>query len=303
MSDIATTVTIDWLTITRPYQIPGNPVDVADNWLRSIASDLDITDGRPYPRNYTNARTCVLGTVSWHNEHPRMRVCLNMTGDNLREARRRGVDIGALVASEWTNDHKITRLDAAVDWYGAASIGDVVEHIEANPTCTLAQTLTPYGHSELSAGTQRGTVITGVYIGSRSSDRYICVYNKARERGYNDMLWHRIELRTRHEKADVLASAIANVGVVDAARAAIRIYASPDIDWWQQATQGPAVNMDAVGRPETDTQRWLLDIVADVLDRELYRVHSLRSPLIRTFRVIVERHVTRIVGEKALWGE
>ena len=141
-------------------------------------------------------------------------------------------------------------------------------------------------------------VDSGVYIGSRHSDRFICVYNKALERGEDMTDWTRIELRVRKERANALAEMVVDAGLGPTARAAIRDFADVPLDWWQEALVGDATEMIRGRRRQSDTARWLIGQVAPILARELLRIDNPLDPLYVTFASIVRSAGERLTSRR-----
>jgi hypothetical protein len=293
-SDDATTGCVDWLTATVPYPdhaalTPASASRLAACWPGQSV----IGKARPYPRNYAEAVALSHGVLSWHNEERRMRVCLNMNGGNLAAYYQDGHDMRELLHAVWSGFGRFTRIDIAIDYHRPADIAALIADIDADRTCTRAGVVTPYQQLRLDTpGDALRT--TGVYIGSRSSDRYLCVYDKAVQLDLSDELWTRIELRNRHAKAEQLGLAGAHGDVVAAARGVMRAHTYPDTAWWRDALDGDCQHVAPVPRKDTDTARWLIETVAPVLVQELRHENSLTGELLKTYQSIVGEHIWRL---------
>ena len=298
MDSLTTKVSIDWLTMTKGWQ-GGKPEQTAKQILQSMRVGDDLSpDVRPYPRSYTEAIGNKLITASWHPEMPQMKVCINMTGHQCHEFFTSDGSLGRIITDAWQDMMTFTRIDFAVDYFGDdASITELVEAIEREPDSTTARRLTPYRQIDLEGGTVN-RFDSGVYIGSVKSDRYICVYDKALEQGLDGKRWVRIELRNRKEKAQQIAEMIVRHGVAVAGRSLMREYCSPNVAWWKKAMAGEVVEAPTIGRKQTDTVRWLLDVVAPVLASELMQVTEWNDPLFQTFREVVDQTRTRLPFKK-----
>ena len=96
-----------------------------------------------------------------------------------------------------------TRIDLALDDVGAEyfSVQDVLEILESGScVCKFKKWENIKGNSF--SGNCNGHTI---YMGSRQSDVYLRVYEKALEQGFDEIKWTRWELEIKHEKADVVA--------------------------------------------------------------------------------------------------
>src|SRR5690606_10206340 len=172
----------------------------------------------PYPRNYTRALETAYGRLSWHPEQPRMKMCYAMNGDDCERAYADGVSVSKIISVLYNHCANFTRIDVAIDYYGSADIGAIADVFEESAAWTTAHTIQPFRQLTRS---ERGVSVvdSGVYIGSRHSDRFICVYNKALERGEDMTDWTRIELRVRKDRANALAEMIVDAGLSKTARA------------------------------------------------------------------------------------
>lgn len=293
MTVAQTRVSIDWLTMTQAWQA-GRPEQTALKRMRELTPAQIIEPGmRPYPRNYNTAMGGKQMLASWHTDHPKMKVCYNMTGSQCTEYYLAGGKMRELVRRAWQDELNFTRIDFAVDYFGDADIRELVETIADNPECTVARKMSPYRQIEM-VGNEKKEYDSGVYIGSQKSPRYICVYNKALEQGMTDQNWTRIELRTRRTMAIQLAEAIVKNGVETAGKQTVRNYAYPAVDWWRDALQGDAIEIPPIGRKETDTRRWLIEVVGPVLAAELQTVDSWNDPLYRTYKQMIDKATNSI---------
>lgn len=283
-----TRASIDWLTATMPINQKEGAEQQAQRYLNSLPDSADNGAGRPYPRNYNQAIRGPYTTISWHDEQPRMKLCANMTGDNCHTFYQTGGDMRQIIRFYWSDLANFTRIDFAVDWLRPASIAQLVDDIKHDPGCTVFRSMTPYQQVELERDGAM-TFDTGVYLGSRKSDRYICVYDKAREQNLSGAEWTRIELRVRREFANQFAEVAMQQGITETGRQIIRDLAYPTTDWWQAALSGPVVDIPPVGRKETDTRTWLIDIVAPILQAELALVDNTSDPLFRTYNDLLNK--------------
>lgn len=293
-----TTVGIHWLTATiDPFgTIDDTPLAaeyVAARLLRQPVEGETV----PYPRNYTRALKTAYGRLSWHPEQPRMKICYAMSGDDCEKAYADGVAVSKILTTLYNHCANFTRIDVAIDYYGSADIGAIAGVFEESAAWTAAHTIQPFRQLTRS---ERGVSVvdSGVYIGSRHSDRFICVYNKALEQGVGVMDWTRIELRVRKDRANALAEMVVEAGLDRTARAAIRDFANVPLDWWQEALAGDATEMIRNHRRQSDTVRWLIEQVAPILRRELLRLDSPLDPLYVLYAGIVRTAGERLTSRR-----
>lgn len=293
-----TTVGIHWLTATiDPFgTIDDTPLAaeyVAARLLRQQVEGETV----PYPRNYTRAIETAYGRLSWHPKQPRMKICYAMNGNDCERAYADGVSVSGILSVLYNHCANFTRIDIAIDYYGSADIGAIADVFAESAAWTTAHTIQPFRQLTRS---ERGVSVvdSGVYIGSRHSDRFICVYNKALERGEDRTDWTRIELRVRKNRANALAEMVVDAGLGPTARAAISDLANVPLDWWQEALAGDATEMIRGHRRQSDTARWLIGQVAPILARELLRIDSPLDPLYTTFASIVRSAGDRLTSRR-----
>lgn len=289
-----TTGCCDWLTATVPYPThePLTP-DSANAMVRGWPGQAVTGEARPYPWNYAEAVRLRYGVLSWHNDQRRMRVCVNLTGADLAEYYGDGHNVRDLFHAIWSGFGRFTRVDVAIDYHRPADIAALIADIDRERRATRAGVVTPYQQLRLDTpGDSLRT--TGVYIGSRKSDRYLCVYDKAVELELTDQLWTRIELRNRKAKAEQIGLAGAHGDVVSAARGVIRNHTYPDTDWWRDALDGECQHVGPVQRKQTDTMRWLIETVAPVLAQALRDENSLTGELLRTYQGVIGQHIWKL---------
>lgn len=285
-----TTVAIHWLTAT--IMPPGRPNAYAAHWLADKLGATVTGAGVPYPRSYTDALALDPGAISWHSDEPRMKLCFNLTGGDCEEWYADGRAVSSTLGDLYLADGNFTRVDVAVDYHRPADIGQLVDAYEENPRWTNVTTLRPYQEVNRE-GDDVKRRWTGVYIGSRSSGRFLRVYDKATEQGI-DGPWVRIELVTRKEYANQLAANIVENGLAVAARGTIMQVARPPLSWWDDALQGDAVECPPLPRRTTDTDRWLIEDVLPVLNRRLMLCDNTRDALFYEYDQVLNSHRRRL---------
>lgn len=294
----ASTVAIHWLTATidPPGTIDDTPLAAEHVAVRLLRQPVRGATA-PYPRNYTRALETAYGRLSWHPEQPRMKICYSMSGNDCERAYADGVSVSKILATLYNHSANFTRLDVAIDFYGRADIGAIADVFAESAAWTTAHTVLPY--RQLTRDERGVSVVdSGVYIGSRHSDRFLCVYNKGLERGESTTDWTRIELRVRKERANALAEMVMSAGLGPAARAAIRDFANPPLGWWQEALAGDATEVIRGHRRQSDTARWLAEQVAPILERELLRLDSPLDPLYVLYAGIVRTAGERLTSRR-----
>jgi len=188
---------------------------------------------------------------------------------------------------------RFARIDLAIDVVGdvRANIPELHKRFLDGQCTTKSRKL-----SLVQSGVDGHTM----YVGGRTSERFIRIYNKAAERRANgvssDQDWIRIELELKGLRANMCAKAIAspenNVGDVIAAH--IRDFIDFDLPWWGDATTGKSVEMQQSARKLTDTETWLLEQVAPAFARQLIKDKSFHLRFMDAVRYFAEREAEKI---------
>jgi len=108
---------------------------------------------------------------------------------------------------------------------------------------------------------------TTIYVGSRTSDRFLRIYDKGAEQRTNDM-WTRIELECKSDYAVGIAQYIDQNGY-DGIPEIIRAFARWEkLEYFDDWFNSPTL-FDGLPKKEktTDTRRWLMDACAPALAR------------------------------------
>ena len=188
---------------------------------------------------------------------------------------------------------KITRLDLAIDVIGdaRADIPRLHDLYLAQQCSTKSKTPPTLIRSGLDGYT--------LYVGSRTSERFMRIYNKQAERRANgehvDYQWVRIELELKGERAANCAKTIAASGnnIADVICAHIGDFISFDEAWWKEALTGKAIELQQSTRKLTDTETWLLEQVAPAFARQLLKDDKFHLRFMDAVRACAERETER----------
>jgi hypothetical protein len=150
-------------------------------------------------------------------------------------------------------DPKASPLDVLHLW----KRGDV-----ATPARTISN-VSSYVNDPAHGVTEAATV----YVGSREADRYLRVYDKAKERGVSGT-WTRLEIVLRDERAWSFVKSCGLNGIERAGQQAIRDFVRiPNLKWWNNALTAEAAYIEPVGRAMTNTDKWIYDVCLPVIKR------------------------------------
>jgi len=251
---------IDWLRYTVSPQLgparatPAHPV--------FEASEREL---RPLPF-YDRAQALGAGRCDWHSERPEMRLLVTLTGAECARCAAEGLDLADVLrhAVEGVTG-RVTRLDFALDVYTpGADPMDLKRAWDAGQVRTPARTCGDVGM------TGPGGVDLGrtVYLGSRTSERVLRVYDKARLEGFEGV-WVRVELECKGDYAHALARSMLARGVIPAGKTALRQFVAADVPWFREALSGESVPMEPLDDKETDRRRWYREQILPALARDL----------------------------------
>lgn len=158
----------------------------------------------------------------------------------------------------------VTRIDIAIDWFDPLYLRTMKEQLDAGQAETRAQ------EWPLIEGRTGATL----YVGSRSSEKCLRVYDKAAEQGVNET-WYRIELECKGDFARGVALHVDGNGYEyfgDIIRGFCNWPNSPE---WQAATTSPTL-LEGIAKPEKrrDTYAWLMSAAAPSLAKVLLDDHE-----------------------------
>nr|CRY94988.1 hypothetical protein [uncultured prokaryote] len=259
-SENQVTQTIDWLSYTIPWHMLDRDafntldrqainvprlVDVEGEWTRDIPL-------HGYEDAWINKRGGMARVMLSPPGHT-MGVHIQLPGQAL--ALMNPLDTLHTVKAAQAS---VTRIDIAVDVRGVGDPEDIYQALLLGLGGTKAQKFT------LLTGTTGKTC----YVGSRMSEFYLRVYDKAAQMGIEGH-WVRIELECKGRRAKWVAETVRAEGYGVIPSMIKRFVGCPNVGWYVDALS----RVDApTGRPQpkkmTDTRAWLLGTVAKTLARE-----------------------------------
>lgn len=156
--------------------------------------------------------------------------------------------------------HKCTRIDLAIDvWDDTSILPQIRGKAERNEFSGTARSATIVASSD-------GAGLT-VYIGSRTSERFVRIYNKAAQTG-TQRPWVRIECEVKGDSARAVGSAIlhaGNGGLSLVAQSVIRRVVHFDCKAWKAVLSGDEIEIGTPKIEERQTEAWILGSVAKAI--------------------------------------
>lgn len=200
--------------------------------------------------------------VYWNNDRREMGVHVSWSGSALQGENWEEL-ANKITGVSW----KITRLDLAVDVNRKWEIAALYEHQKQGWIVTNAR------KARLIQSTDGSTL----YIGSRTSERYLRIYDKAAQTGTREP-WTRIELECKGEFANGVFLYLLNETSPDF-RDVIRGYVDfTESLQWQAAMASPTPPWSlSKAEKRTDTKAWLLQSVAPSLAKAIVEDQDFRD--------------------------
>lgn len=188
------TITIDWLAFTFLED-----THEAGKWIRLYASDktnVPISAQRGYREAYRTKSGIV---VQWNVDREEMGYHIVIAGSAIRDVLQRyDMDQKTLIQTVLDAGGSITRLDIAKDLQGVTvSLDKIYQAVERGEHIGSSRNYNQI-HS-LNGGNT-------IYVGSRQSEKYIRIYDKAAQMGLQGQEWKRFELECKGMVARALAT-------------------------------------------------------------------------------------------------
>lgn len=192
-------VTVDWLAVT----FKEDRKDVHE-FCRLYASSATLVPETAH-HGYSASTRDAMGVVqSWNTDRPEMGLHVVFAGSALQNLQQRAsVDMVQLVKEAVNAGGRVSRLDLAKD------AKDVDIRLEA-----VYQAITQDENEGLARTYSRIQSNKGgytIYVGSRQSERFIRLYDKAVEQGEEGGQWKRLEIELKGDVARAVAAQFSHV--------------------------------------------------------------------------------------------
>lgn len=245
-----TNIVMDWLSITHPQ-----PMTWPDTWPKKFTMDAALRGYRSAVQMIPDGRI-----VAWDDERPEMGHHVRYTGQCLNKVRKlqqvTDIEILKLHAEQ---AGKITRLDLALDAYDSGL--DILKLYNLAMSGDCATRSRTIGYFE-----KNGAKTT--YVGSRSSECMLRIYEKAAKEGDYETDWIRLELELKSSKAQQVMKMLLGQGMNYAS--IVRGLIRDQADWVGYDTYQRVLErvpgLEVTSKVTAgDTRKWLLEQCAPSL--------------------------------------
>lgn len=282
----------DWIRVTTKNH---NPMEM----IREFAWGLDFEQWKgTKPRSgYSHSVLHPWGhTVFWHIDKPQMGVNIMFTGRACNELYENGIDVIALIKSLSDRKFRFTRLDLALDVRDVKI--DIVGLLECEHDGSINNdpVLIQKGKKARGGAT--------LYCGSWTSDKFLRIYDKAKERKLNDVLWTRIEVQLAGRTATKIAAQMATMTENECGEFTQRVIKgmyNPQDDIFQSALSGTPQRVSSTKNEEHNTYAWLMETVSKSLARTI--VELPHRDVWTTFEKEVQKHIREMASRSLTKSE
>lgn len=258
---------IDWISCT----FKGGEVN---EFLSKINNTQNLQGVETSPvKGYTHAIEYWHGLrVNWHEALDAQGIHMVFSGSCLRAMQSQGLDGGKIIDLIHSYGGKTSRIDLAIDIRESG--------LKREEFC--AENLKPYKgkgntpkHSDWFSDDGGWTH----YVGSRTSDKHLRIYDKAKEQKDYVGDYIRIELECKGRLAKALLSQLAEKSTderMGLASVLIRTVADYNLGAWNAALACKDVGFALPNKTDSDTMGWLLTVAAKSLAKQMLK-HEERS--------------------------
>jgi len=206
--------------------------------------------------------------VMSHPGRPEMGVHVMMTGQAMSKLNANGYDTVSLIPWCLEQQARITRLDLAIDVHD--------EPVDIIGLTRCKQVKGEEGSAKkwnLITGSDNGVTL---YIGSRKSEKFMRIYNKAAEMSLEGVMWSRFELEVKQDTCATIAAAIVTLQsgeIPHYVKGLMRGLFNPADTLYQQIMDVPSIHVGSTKDTSDNTLKWLYDSVAKTLAKQM-QLHS-----------------------------
>lgn len=275
----------DWIRVTTKNDTPMKIINEF-----AFGLDFEGWKGTKPKSGYTHAVIHPWGhTIFWHIDRKEMGVNIMFTGRACNELYENGIDVLGMIRGFSERKFRFTRLDLALD------VKDVKIDIVGLLECEHSGSV-----NNDPVLIQKGKHARGgatLYAGSWSSDKFMRIYDKAKERKLDDVLWTRIEIQLAGRTATKIAGQMSQMSTEDCGMFTQRLIKgmyNPSDPVFQEALTGTPQRVSSTKNEEHDTYAWLMNVVAKSLARTIIELPH--RDVMATFEKEVQKHIRELAA-------
>lgn len=239
-------------------------------------------------KNYDTAMAMVCARADWNGQRPEQKMLITMSGKDLQRMRDMGLTETELLKDvAGITGMKVTRLDVALDTTDTRlSPQEAKKDFGNGKFETRARSV----HEIKKTG--KGGEYEGhtVYVGSRQSEQFLRIYDKAKEQGTEGHLT-RVELELKDQPAHEAMFAIIRYGGEQATRAAFNRFFRWQNAAWQDIMAGVSVSVDRLAVEDIDKrEEWLMRVAVPAVVKAIKDGNNgVKDHILREFGVVARK--------------
>lgn len=235
--------------------------------------------------NYNMGLQLQAGTIQWNTKDPGQRKLITLTGADLFDIRAANISERSLLHFVTTlKNVKITRMDYALDIFEtSAEANHAWEDYRQGKLRTRARTV----HKVESHKQGDDQPAVTVYVGSRTSQAMVRIYDKGRQLGlpYN---YVRAELELKGGKALAVAKAMVVHGIEKIGKASMRDQVDMVRAWWRDSFATTGRQHIKPEQRQADWNAWIAKVVLPNFEKAIIARLPEALDLLRTLAQAVE---------------
>lgn len=250
--------TIDWLTFT----VEGcrSPKE-----LRELAAKMfwgaSAIDGK-HSNGYRWAVVTIDGAILQSGERLDMHTNVICSGDTLSQYSSMFAHSDDWLSELLQSARNVSRIDLAIDVHGCNMLDALISLTKVGAHKCMART---YKIVE-SQGEGRT-----LYLGDRSSERMMRIYDKRAQTGLDGDAWTRLELEVKGDAAKRCAKSIQQSGLFRVCKSWITAFVEYPIKSWDEIVSSTEALYTPSQRKLADTRQWLLGTVAPIVAKRIIK--------------------------------
>lgn len=276
---------IDWIRVTTKNH---TLVEMVDKF--SWGLDFEQWSATKPKQGYTH---CIIHPwghmIFWHIERKEMGINIMFSGRAMNELYSNNVDVKELLRYFKQEKFTYTRLDLAID------VRDVKIDIVSLMDCEHTGSANNDPELYMKGPKARGGAT--IYVGARQSEKFLRIYDKAKEQKLNDVLWTRFEIEMKGRTATKIAYQLCEMTYEECGKVTqqmIKGIYNPENSTFQEAMEGSPVRVSSTKNESHNTYEWLMNTVAKTLARTI--VSLPHRDVMLTFEREVQKHIRELAA-------